>query len=526
LYGRLFDVDPQVLAIVRAELLPFKGDLAEKLWAELADSSADSNRRFRAACALAAYAPDDSRWEEYGQFVVYKLIGENALTIRDWKNAFEPVGHRLLPSLAAALEDNSWGAAQRRTIIELYGGFAEGKHDPFSQLEDRLLDGDGVGSTALATAKRKANVAAALLALHRGESVWPLLVHTPDTTLRSYLIERIGSSGVDPKLLEHRLKVEKDFSTRRALILALGGFPSDQVPGMKQFLIHLYEHDGDPGVHAAAGWVLRTWKHADQLKSIDEKLATNRVEGDRRWYVNKQLQTYMILEMPRQPQLSKDTALQGPSHSFAISSTEVTVKQFRRFRPKHQIDEAVSTTEDSPVNLVSWYDAAEYCNWLSEQEGIAEDQRCYKRNKDGLLDFVPNYTKLLGYRLATEAEWEFVCRAGSQTPWCFGKADEEIVGKYAWWAGNSYAKGVRGAFPVGLLKPNDFGLFDLHGNVAEWCQELAAPSKDKFPKDIECGIRGGFFISAYLDLGSDARYVVPRTIQVGTIGFRPVRTFR
>ena len=77
----------------------------------------------------------------------------------------------------------------------------------------------------------------------------------------------------------------------------------------------------------------------------------------------------------------------------------------------------------------------------------------------------PDYMKRSGYRLATESEWEYACRAGAGTSRYYGDS-EELLGKYGWYMKNS---GDR-TWPVGNLKPNDLGLFDMHGNVDTWCQ--------------------------------------------------------
>jgi len=110
-----------------------------------------------------------------------------------------------------------------------------------------------------------------------------------------------------------------------------------------------------------------------------------------------------------------------------------------------------------PVEQVSWFDAVEYCNKLSIKEGL-----------------VPAYTitgstviwnrEANGYRLPTEAEWEYACRAGTQTAFSGGTS----IGDSGWYSGNS-----RGATqPVGEKLPNPWGLHDMHGNILEWCWDL------------------------------------------------------
>ena len=112
----------------------------------------------------------------------------------------------------------------------------------------------------------------------------------------------------------------------------------------------------------------------------------------------------------------------------------------------------------NPVEQVRWSDAVRYCNKRSEAEGL---QPCYDL-KTWRCNFEAN-----GYRLPTEAEWEYACRAGTTTPYFFGP-DATRLGDYAWYKKNSGGH----PHPVGRKRPNPWGLYDIVGNVWEWCNDF------------------------------------------------------
>jgi formylglycine-generating enzyme required for sulfatase activity len=218
---------------------------------------------------------------------------------------------------------------------------------------------------------------------------------------------------------------------------------------------------------------------------------------------------------------------------FALADREVTVAEFRRFRKDHKYLKPYAPTEDCPVNMVSWYDAAAYCNWLSKMEGIAEGQWCYLPNGNGQygegMTVKANALGLSGYRLPAEAEWELACRAGSVTNWSMGRA-EDLLGRYGWYLANSPSQ----SRPVGSLRPNDLGLFDMHGNVWEWSnnryQEFAdiidRNTDDKVDDMGSRPMRGGAFGHNPWGVRSADRLWFAPAYRDPSIGFRPARTFR
>jgi formylglycine-generating enzyme required for sulfatase activity len=530
---RLLHAQSQELLVVREALLPYQDELSESLWSILKAQSADKDVRLRAACALAAFTPEDPRWTEVSEDVAALLVSESTLA-----EAFQPVGKNFLPLLAEYLGDEQRSGFERKAIAAVYKTLAEKAPDAVDRLEKVLAvrsKAEDANETKAALARRQANVGVALVVMGQGEKVWPNMKRTPDPTLRSFLIDRMSPGGVEGKVLWNRLEAEKDVTIRRAMLVSLGEFGLDRLSPMERRkfvprLVQLYREDPDSGVHGATDWLLRQWQTADEQKDIDQGLATGKVEGRRQWYINGQRQTMVVVDKPGEFWMGEGATRHKEeiNRSYVIAARHVTVEQFLRFRKDHTIDKRSGLTSDCPVNNVSWYDAAAYCNWLSEREGIPKDQWCYEPNEKNEyaegMKTAANYLERIGYRLPTEAEWEFACRAGADTAFSFGEP-EDLVGKYAWSARNSSGK----SHPVGTLRPNDLGLFDMHGNILGWCQDLFDEAGLVF-------VMGGDKNSRVLRGGSQAydasrgrsayRHCCSPSIQSYLNGFRPARTFK
>ena len=141
--------------------------------------------------------------------------------------------------------------------------------------------------------------------------------------------------------------------------------------------------------------------------------------------------------------------------SFYMDIHEVSQADFARY---DQPNPAHFKGPELPVEQVTWPQAAIYCNARSRSEGL---EPCYNE------DTAECTFAASGYRLPTEAEWEYACRAGSKTAYSFG-ADPGQLGRFAWFKDNANKK----THPIGQKQPNAWGLYDMHGNVSEWCNDI------------------------------------------------------
>jgi formylglycine-generating enzyme required for sulfatase activity len=416
----------------------------------------------------------------------------------------------------------------------------------------------------------RARCAAPLMAIGYQRAVWPVLKNTPDATPRTRVIHGLSRLAADPETILKRVDEQDDVSIRRAILLIAGellGDPAEEFDTRAElrrsrlpeeildWLEDVYRDDPDPGIHAAAQWTLQRDGQDARLASCNRDLVSARPLGDRQWYINGQGQTMIVAPGPTQfltgtsRGAGSDRAGERPRYrrirrSFSLAATETTVEQFRRFMDDDNSwvgrdpTLGVAPSPDLPRTSVTWHEAAAYCNWLSKAEGLPPDEWCYKPNEQGRyaegMKLEADYLERRGYRLPAESEWEYACRAGAATAYSFG-ADASYLKYYGVYREVSQGR----PRPVAAGKPNDFGLFDMHGNASEWCQDRyslyseSGNGPSSAPPDLGLPVldsegrmlRGGSFLGSAEKLDCAARDRQYPNQRGAQIGFRVARSY-
>ena len=338
---------------------------------------------------------------------------------------------------------------------------------------------------------------------------------------------------------------------RSAICLGIGQLEDDRFrsyPSSRNRWIELVEgwylKDSDAGVHSASKWVLGRWERS--LPSLEVEIAAT--EHD--WVVNS-LDIHMLrigpgkyrrnafVVDPNDPdERIRHDQIVTITKPFWIADQELSCEDFDQFLndndwadDKKPEGRNVPGREPPkhPVRYVNWYDALQFCNWLSWKEGLEPyyqltgETEALKNGKEYPV-WIQN-SNADGYRLPTEAEWEYACRAGSETHWSHGD-DETYLHRFA------VCGAQMATMAPGSKMPNQWGLFDIHGNVQEWCWDwygsFGSATNVVDPIGPESGesriVRGGAFIGLPLISRTTYRSKLPPDIRSTTYGIRLART--
>ena len=388
-----------------------------------------------------------------------------------------------------------------------------------SVLQSVLADSNaGVPGSPDIAASRIASAATLLMAHSSAFDHWDLLKRSPDPSIRSMMIQRIPLLGVPRQLIEDRFRDETDPGILCSLMSALGCYPgiSTEVhESTRQKVRDLYTSAPDAGVHSTCGWLMR------QLRIPDEPATLLSVENrsDFQWRMTPEGHLMVRFDARQAP---------GIGRIFEICAHEVSVSQYLKYRPSKWYNTTHASSSDCPVNVVQWPEAVRYCDYLSRAEGINPDQFFTppalrdESQDEQLKDFLPSASDYArtGFRLPSSAEWEFACRAGTTSRWFFGSR-AELMPKYAVFGELITAEpqvALTYSMPCGLRLPNDAGLFDMFGNVMEWCADVPQGTPGNRI------IRGGSHTQVVSELSTTEEDATALGANMNTLGFRVART--
>ncbi|MEL6109513.1 MAG: SUMF1/EgtB/PvdO family nonheme iron enzyme [Planctomycetota bacterium] len=346
-------------------------------------------------------------------------------------------------------------------------------------------------------ARRIANVAALMLQRGCGETCLELLRSSSDPTLRSYVIHcyAVSEGPAEPLAdvlvgkTESAQEATIESGIAAALLQTLGSLPaSSQVPLAVRDLARRWSRISDNmELRSSATFFLCHQGYADSVGevSLDENsVAYRTVAGQAMVRLPAALNATVGASPWDASQLANEQThrISVPDHLY-VSRHEVTVEQFNQFLQSRgrPLMDARSGSGSTTAIRIGFYQAAAFCNWLSEQEDIPEADWCFVPNASGHyaagMSIAKDHLSRQGYQLPTADLWEYACRAGSSTPRHYGYGIE-LSTPYVRWMGSRSGASRN---PMSVRKPNGFGLFDMLGNASEWSLTVVSDTSANYP---------------------------------------------
>lgn len=499
LLNSLRSADVVATEVIGKALSPRWQEVEADAWTILEDTNSSGSEKLRIATFLARVRADQKRWTEFAPGLARWLLAAPESETESWAEMLRPLKEWVVPHLRYEFELKTDPRDSRRLHLALTNLFSDevgelrwmlyqsrdselsivaNRLDQFVESErplyleelqeDLRMFEEGFDADRIFCVEG-ARRAAMLLRWQGKEGdpsspVWRLFDFLPVPTLRSYLIETAAPMGVAPEILYAHAALEETSATRRqGLLLALGQFGAAELdPEVKHEILHwlltTFREDADPGVHASAHWLLGEWGAAIPELEFDSWDAP----PERRWTRNHLGMEFSVIEIPPGASYPKELP-----RRFSVGQREVTNRDFVRagMNLSHYTTEEV--LEEAPVSILSIREIMEFANRVSEIDGIPEQEWCYEMNEAGNLEPAPNFLFRRGYRLGDLMENRWAGLAGAKTERFFGSS-VELLDRYAWvtWKVEEPRKLTS---RVGLLKPNENGLFDILGNISEYC---------------------------------------------------------
>lgn len=494
---RLLTCRPQEQPLLLEALTPQKAAVVVELWTVLENEAADPEMRFRAALALARFDPptpeNSQRWTDVEPLITRRFVASVTYDRQAYSVVLAsavPLTSIIAGPLSDAVRTKSVDPVETIMARQLLIDLLQDRPKELTELilnahtEDvirslPILDKDraeilSVLREAVTTgyedtlsqlewndrARRQSMAAALLLRDRQTRDVWQVFRQSSQPDARTNLIHLVQPLGVDPALLAARLQKEKDSGIRAAILMALGEYDPQNIVDSESLvasITEIYINDPDAAMHGAARWILSQWKGMEfvsQIPLVTTELPSPAVTGS--WRTDATTLTFITF-VPSEANVPP----------FEISATEVQSSMISAVLPDYGFEVEYAESNECAAYTISWFEAVEYCQKQTLAVGMTPEDQCYEAVAEPhRYRLKSNYSALRGYRLPTQEEWDAALIGNAESTFEFGN-DVKMMEQYEW------VELKRNAFSrvPGQKKPNRSGLFDMNGNLAEWCAD-------------------------------------------------------
>ncbi|WP_149495525.1 bifunctional serine/threonine-protein kinase/formylglycine-generating enzyme family protein [Roseiconus lacunae] len=546
------DRDNLTLALAELERYPLSHDHLEYWWQVVGDDKAKLTERVNAMLALAMFVEDTPRWQANRQPFADLLLehltiypNERHMIARHLNqtatNFFEPI-----LEICQSQSKSTRGQLAREMLLEVWGDDVDRMTHVFTELDaefippyvtrldafrnheiksrmDLLIDRFTQAGPGPLHSARLANVSAFLLRNRSFTDHLRLLGPQSFVGTRAQIIERAALLEAPSDYVLNLFDQAVDETTQASILLILGSlerqaFTQQSYDRTIALGREIFLQSNNAYLHSVAWWMLgqldddRNWVRQEigRLATVQSRNSPADLGRTCDWTINSQGQTFIRFDWP--------------GATVDVSATEVTREQFSAFSEQHPLPKDRSEFErraphqDCPTILISWFSAVDYCRWLTQEEGMGEEDQCYPPTKEEqeTIGIYPNLRQRRGYRLLLPEEWTQACYGDATSQFAFGE-DPSLLTAYGV-APGEYPDRFEIQTPVTQMKPLSTGMFGMYGGVREWCTGYSH-GKEQQP------IRGGSINDGVSDQirltrsGTDAK-----KINHYTVGFRICRT--